>query len=372
MRVIKRNILLNPGPATTTETVKRSLLVPDICPREKEFARLMQEVRSDLVNVVNGGTQYTCVLFGGSGTAGMEACIASVPQPGKKIAIVNNGAYGERMIKIAQTYQIDYVEIPSEVNRAVDVTKIENVFKKEPNVTSLAMVHHETTTGLLNPLSEVSHLCKKHHRIFIVDAISSYAGIPIDIQKNNVDFLISTSNKCIQGMAGVSFVICNKTALEYLRPNPRRSFYLSLIDQYDCFEKTGEMRFTPPVQVVYALKQALKEYFNEGGVNRYQRYTANWKTLREGLSAMGFKFLLDPVQESHILLTIMEPSHPQFNFIRLHDALYKKGFTIYPGKIGPQKTFRLSSMGDITPKDIKNFLKALKEVLKTMKVNLSV
>jgi 2-aminoethylphosphonate aminotransferase len=308
-------------------------------------------------------------LFGGSGTAGMEACIATIPQQNKKMAIVKNGAYGERMVKIAQVYNLDYIEIPFAINQAAEVRVIEDVLKNNPEITSLAMVHHETTTGLLNPMEAIGKLCKKYNCMLIADAISSYAGIPINIQQSGVDFLIASSNKCIQGMAGLVFVICKKATLEQLRSNPRRSYYLNLIDQCDGFEKTGEMRFTPPVQVVYALKQALKEYFQEGGANRYKRYTANWETLREGLSDMGFQFLLDKSQESHITMTILEPDHPRFEFNHLHDLLYKKRFTIYPGKVGPQKTFRLSSMGDITTKDIKNFLKTMKQTLRTMKVD---
>ncbi len=364
---IQRNILFNPGPATTTDSVKHALVVPDICPREKEFAQLADSIRLDLVKVVQGGKDYVCVLLAGSGTAAMDACINSVVPAQGKIAIINNGAYGKRLIDIARAYGLIYVEIASSSHEQIDLHRIENVLKADPTISCLAMVHHETTTGLLNPLNDIGDIAKKYNCVFIVDAISSYAGIPIDIRKANVDFLMSTSNKCIQGMPGAAFVICREQKLEALKNNPRRSFYLCLYDEYAYFKKTGETRFTPPVQVLYALRQAIDEFFKEGIKGRYQRYTENWKTLRSGLEDLGFELLLKKEDESHILLTVVEPYHPKYDFNTMHDLLYKKGFTIYPGKI-EQKTFRLANMGAIDSRDVKKFLKELKSVLKKMGV----
>ena len=364
---IKRNILLNPGPATTSDTVKRAMVVPDICPRETEFKKLMSDIRKQLVWIVKGGREYSCVLFAGSGTAGVEACINSVVPRGKKILIINNGAYGKRMVEIAQAYRIGYVEIRFQATQKPDVKKIEKILKVTKNVSCVAMVHHETTTGILNPLEEIGWIAKRFKCELIVDAISSFAGIPMNIKNTKVDYLISSSNKCIQGMAGVVFVICKRSALMKTRHYKRRSYYLNLFDQYENFEKCEEMRFTPPVQVLYALKQAIKEYESEGGMNRYKRYTENWKTLREGLIKLGFELLLDESLESHILLTVKNPKDKNFSFKILHDLLYLKGFTIYPGKIYDQKTFRLANMGAINKDDMRAFLKALKRSLKKMK-----
>jgi 2-aminoethylphosphonate aminotransferase len=361
---IKRNILLNPGPATTSDSVKRSLVVPDICPREKEFCEVVREIRSDLVKIAHGDDSYTCILFAGSGTSVMDAAINSVVPPGKKIAIINNGAYGERMVKIAQAYHLDFVEIKYEYGGKINLTEIAGTLKKDQNIACLAMVHHETTTGLLNPIKEVGEIVKENNCVFIVDTISSFAGIPIDIKDCKIDFMMSTSNKCIQGMAGVAFIICKKSELEKLKDYPPRSYYLNLYNQYLYFEKTGQSQFTPPVQILYALKQAIKEYFKEGGLNRYQRYTENWMVLRQGLLDLGFKLFHEADDESHILLTVYDPELPSYNFEAMHDYLYARGFTIYPGKIGNKNTFRLANMGEIDTKDIKKFLKALASYLK--------
>jgi 2-aminoethylphosphonate aminotransferase len=367
--VTKRNILLSPGPATTTQTVKQALVVPDICPREREFSTVLQGVCRDLAAIVKGDDAYTAVLFSGSGTAVMDSVISSVVPGNKKVAILVNGAYGERFVEIAQTYGIPYEPVLFEWGTVIDTDMVETVLKNDPAISCIAMVHHETTTGILNPLDEIGLLAEKYRCTFIVDAISSFAGIPIDIRKCRADFLLSTSNKCIQGMAGLAFVICKKSALEGLKNNPKRSYYLDLYSQYLSFEKSGQTRFTPPVQVVYALQQALSEFFIEGGENRYARYTENWRLLRAGLLGLGFTLLLPEDLESHILLTVLEPEDLKFDFDRMHDYLYERGFTIYPGKIR-QKSFRLSTMGDIYPEDIRAFLDALKAFIRDHEISL--
>jgi 2-aminoethylphosphonate-pyruvate transaminase len=371
MKRIKRNILLNPGPATTTDTVKYSLVVPDICPREKEFSQIMDQIRKDLVKIVNGDDQYTSILFAGSGTAVMDSVINSVVPKNKKIAIIVNGAYGERFIKIAKAYKIPYMPVEFEWGKELDLKKIEDVLMGDRSIGCIALVHHETTTGILNPVNDVGDLAKRYNCVFIVDAISSFAGMPIDILESHADFLLSTSNKCIQGIAGIAFIICKKSALETIKNYEKRSYYLDLYNQYSYIEETGQTPFTPPVQVVYALQQAIKEYFEEGGEQRYIRYSENWKILRSGLNDLGFTLLLPEESESHILLTVLEPEDPNYDFNQMHDYLYQRGFTIYPGKIN-QKSFRLANMGAIYPKDIKDFLKVLKQYLKEYSVHLGV
>ncbi len=366
MMRLKRNILLNPGPATTTDSVKRALLVPDICPREKEFTKLVTEIRKDLVKVAAGDKRYTAVLFSGAGTAAMEACMSSVVPPNKKVAIIVNGAYGKRFVEIAETYQLETVVIPFPSHEIPNLRIIEDVLKKDRQIRVLAIIHHETTTGLLNPIREVGKIAAKYRCTYIVDAMSSFAGIPINIIDCDIDFLISTSNKCIQGMPGISFVIGRIEALNRLEMIPPRSFYLNLYQQYRFLELTGEMQFTPPVQVIYALKRAIQEYRTEGAWHRYQRYSENWLTLRRGLEKLGFKFLLNQENESRILTTVHEPQDPKFDFQKFHDQLYKKGYTIYPGKLGELRTFRLANMGAINKKDIKNFMREVEKVLKKM------
>lgn len=367
---IRRNILLNPGPATTTDSVKRALVVPDICPRESEFGELMMRVGRGLVDIVHGGRAYEAILFAGSGTCAVEACISSVVAPAGRIAIINNGAYGARMVAMAKAHALPHLEIALPWGQRPDPTRVATLLRKDRRTTCLAMVHHETTTGQLNPLQAMGRVARSAGCTFVVDAMSSYAGIPIDVRKAGVDFLISSSNKCIQGMAGLSFVIARKAALEQVGSYPRRSVYLSLYDQYEHMRQTGQMQFTPPVQVVYALRQALREYQKEGGRRRYARYTRNWRVLRQGLMHLGFRFLLPEMEESHILTTVLEPADPHYQFDRMHDLLKTRGFTVYPGKIGSRTTFRLANMGDLHPADMKRFLTALRSVLRQMKVRL--
>ena len=365
---IKRNILLNPGPATTTDTVKMAQVVPDICPREQEFVEVMDEVRQGLLDVVAADDEYTCIILAGSGTAAMDAVINSVAPPNKKIMIINNGAYGERMVKIARAYSIDNVNLKVPWTQSPDLKHVEKALKGDAEITHVAIVHHETTTGMLNPIREIGEIVHSLGKLVIADTISSFAGIPIDIRKDNIDYLMSTSNKCIQAMAGVCFVICKKSEIEKTSDYPLRSFYLNLYQQYRYFEKHGEMQFTPPVQVIYALRQALKEFFEEGQKGRFKRYKDNFAVLKSGIEGLGFEVLLKEECQSYILMTILEPEHPNYDFILMHDILYEKGFTIYPGKIGETKSFRIANMGAIDRHDIERFLVALDETLGEMGV----
>ncbi len=366
----RRNILLNPGPATTTDSVKKALIVPDICPREKEFGDLMQEIRKDLVEIAGGDKNYTSVLFAGSGTAVMESTISSVVPPNKKILILINGAYGIRFAEIARTYNIEVVELNFEFGKRIELKQIESILRADEEIACVAVIHHETTVGILNPIKEIGEITKAYRKTFIVDTISSFAGVPINIKDFNIDFMMSTSNKCIQGMAGVAFIICKKSALEKLRSFKARNYYLDLFKQYEYLEKNNQTRFTPPVQIIYALKQAILELYEEGVENRINRYKENYRILKDGLKKLNFKFLMKvDVEESNILTTIHYLDHPNFNFDILHDKLYKKGFTIYPGKITDLNTFRIAVMGAIYPADIKNFIKTLGNVLKEMGIN---
>jgi 2-aminoethylphosphonate aminotransferase len=363
MKQVSRKILLNPGPATTTDSVKQAMVVEDICPREKDFGKLLDTIKEDLVKVVHGGDDYIAALFTASGTGGLEAAIASAVPKGKKILIIDNGAYGARMANIAGTYGIDVVLYKLAYGDYPDVKHVEKLLKDNKDVSHLAVVHHETTTGMLNPVQEICDLGKRYGVEVIVDCMSSYAGIPIDIKKWGAGYLISSSNKCIQGMPGMVFVIFKKSLLSDLK-NQRRSYYFDLYSQYVGFEKTGQMQFTPPVQVAYALRQAIDEYFLEGESQRWNRYQENWRVLCDGLKNLGFEFLLPDEYQSKILLAIKEPSDTRYNFDAMHDYLYQRGFTIYPGKGAKEATFRLSVLGDLYTKDIENFLAELKGYLK--------
>lgn len=358
MKKIKRNILLNPGPATTTDSVKYAQVVPDICPREKEFGDLMAYVSTELTDIVADPRTHTAILFCGSGTAVIESVISSVIPHDKTILIINNGAYGQRMCEIADAYDISIVEFKSSPSTPIDMTLLRETIVKNPNVSHLAVVHNETTTGLLNNLDDLGEMAKQYNIELIVDAMSSYAAIPIDMEQQNIDYLCASSNKNIQGMAGVGFVISKETKLKKLTNIQPRNFYLNLFAQYENFLTTHQMRFTPPVQTLYALKQAIIESKEEGIENRYERYSKSWDTLIEALKDLNLKYLVEEKYHSKIITSIFIPEGIKFN--HMHDFFYKRGFTIYPGKIGELNTFRVANIGQIDYKDVKEFLKLLK------------
>ncbi|MGD8863176.1 MAG: 2-aminoethylphosphonate--pyruvate transaminase [Myxococcales bacterium] len=360
-----RMILLNPGPANTTEAVKRAMTRADICPREREFGDTLARVRDQLTRVVHEGDDYTAVLFGGSGTAAVEAAVASTVPTDGRLLVVDNGAYGARIARIAAAYGMPHDVLSLGVGGLVEPDRVATALDQQ-RYTQLAIIHHETSTGILNPVESVGAVCRERGVEMIVDAMSSYAGIPIDVQAMGADFLVSSSNKCIQGMAGLGFVICRRDRLETMEPIAGRSFYLNLSTQHRFFEKNHQMQFTPPVQVVYALEQALAEYFEEGGSVRHARYVRNWETLDSGMRELGFRRLLPDDRLSRILTSYIEPDHPAYDFEQMHDRLYEKGFTIYPGKGASEDTFRLANMGDVNEDDMRAFVRAMAETIEQM------
>lgn len=362
---IKRNILLNPGPATTTDTVKMAQVVSDICPREKKFGEVMEFIIEELTNFVSNNKDYTTVLFGGAGTAGVEAVLSSICN-GKKILVINNGSYSQRMTEILSTYDADFYNYKSDLIKPINYQELEEVLKSN-KFDYICAVHNETGTGLLNDIDRIGALAKKYNTEFVVDAMSSYAGIPIDMEKMNIHFLIASSNKNIQGMAGVVFAICNKVSLDKLKNIKSKSYYLDLYAQYANFTKTKQTRFTPPVQTLYALKQAIIETKEETIEKRNKRYTESFETLIAGLEKLNLKLLLDYECQSKIITAIFEPECEGYNFNNMHDYLYERGFTIYPGKVSNFNTFRVANIGAIDKNDISNFLNILEEYLKSIK-----
>lgn len=356
---VKRNILLNPGPATTTDSVKFAQIVPDICPREKEFGDLMEYISRELTKFIANHNEYVTVLFAGSGTASVEAMLASVVTSGK-LLIINNGAYGERMCEIADVYDIDYAEYKSSNTEPIDLDYLQKVIIGK-GFKYLAVVHSETTTGLLNDLASLGDICKRNDIEMLVDAMSSYGAIPINMEEMNISYLVASSNKNLQGMAGVSFVVANKSKLEGLKSGKSKLFYLDLFKQYECFQKTKQMRFTPPVQVLYALKQAIIELKNEGIDYRYNRYSANWDMLIKGLEDIGLKTLVAKDCHSRIITTVCEPDNKNYSFEELHEYMKRRGYTLYPGKVTDKSTFRISNIGDLNVNDIESMLIELKK-----------
>lgn len=364
MTNIKRNVLLNPGPATTTDSVKYAQAVPDICPREKEFGDLMEFCAVEITKFVGNTNDHATVLFGGSGTATVEAILSSVVAESGKILIIDNGAYGKRMCQITAIYNIETVIFQSSSIEPIDLKALEETLQAHKDLTHLAVIHHETTTGLLNDIEAVGQLCKRYALSFIVDSMSGFAAIPVDMNAMNIDYLAASSNKNIQGMAGIGFAICNKKALEKTKDIAPRNLYLNLYAQYEYFERTHQTRFTPPVQTFYALKQAILETQQETIEKRYARYNKSWEVLLNGLERLNLTYLIDKKHHSKIITSIIEPTAKEYDFDKMHDYLFEKGFTIYPGKVNHYNTFRISNIGEINHEDISNFLIVLEAYLK--------
>jgi 2-aminoethylphosphonate-pyruvate transaminase len=360
---VPRKILLNPGPATTTDAVKAALVVSDICPRETEFGDLVSRVRRDLLAVAGAdAATQTAVLLAGPGTAAMEAAIGSLVPAGGKILILDNGAYGERAGQIAaalgvpaHVWRVPWTSRPEPAEFAAQLAGAAGPF------THAFWVHHETTTGMLNHLTAYGAACRERGVVSIVDAMSSFAGVPLSLRNTPVDFILSSANKCLQGMPGVSFVIGSR-ALLAARPGPGRGYSLDLV-RHEKSLATGQFPFTPPVQVVYALAQALAETLAETVPVRAARYQACYEVMLAGMERLGFQALLPRPLHSGLLTAFHTPARPGFTFDRLHDFLYARGITLYPGKLPGTDTFRVANIGALTPADLAAFVAAVEEFL---------
>lgn len=369
---VKRNVLLNPGPSTTTDTVKMAQVVPDICPREKEFQSIMAPMRRDLVKIVHGGDDYTSVLFCGSGTICIDITLNSLLGAGKKALVINNGSYSQRAVDVLNYYGLPVIDLQQPIYTTPDLTIIEETLKNNKDVGYVYMTHHETGSGLLNPIREVGALAHKYGAFFITDTTSSYAMIPINVYEDNVDFCMASAQKGIMGMTGLSYVIGKKSIIEESRNYPKRSYYCNLYMQYEYFEKTGEMHFTPPVQTIYAAKQALIEYWNEGEEAKWNRHQRVMNAIHAGEEKLGLKEVLDRSVQSRLVSAVKYPDDDNWDFEKVHDYCYEHGFTIYPGKIEKQGTFRLCALGAIDEADIVEFWKVFEQALKEFNIQIPI
>lgn len=371
--MIKRNVLLNPGPATTTDTVKMAQVVPDICPREKEFVAVMREVEEGLLKVVHADPKkYAAVLFCGSGTINMDICLNSLLPEGKKILIINNGAYSRRGMEICEAYGLPFINLEQPLNHQPDLQVIEDVLRENTDIAVVYITHHETGTGLLNPIREIGRTVHKYHATFIVDTTSSYAMRPIDIEKDEIDFCMASAQKGIMAMTGLSYVIGRKSLIEESANYPRRSYYCNLYMQYQYAKEHGEMHFTPPVQVVYAVRQALKEYFVEGEANKWARHRRVFRAIRKGLTDLGFRIYISEGEEAELVVAALYPQDENWNFEWIHDYCYERGFTIYPGKVENTGMFRLCALGAIDEQDIEAFFQIFRDALTEYQVSIPV
>ena len=343
--------LLTPGPLTTSATVKEAMLF-DRCTWDEEYKMITQKIRRQLLTVAAvSEEEYTAVLLQGSGSFGVEAVLTTSMNEKDKCLFISNGAYGERMIAMAKRLGLAHAICSFPCDQLPASKDIRDILESDPAITKVAMVHCETTTGILNPLEEVAALAREYGKTLIIDAMSSFGGIEISVEHLGIDFLISSANKCIQGVPGFCFVLAKRAALAACKGNSR-SVSLDLYDQWQHMEGSGKWRFTSPTHVVTAFSQALDELEAEGGVAaRQQRYEANNRLLRTKLSSLGFApYIVEKVQ-SPIITTFRYPD-ADFQFAEFYRFVKQQGFVLYPGKLTDADTFRVGNIGEIYESDI--------------------
>lgn len=359
---MKPYILLTPGPLTTSQTVKEAMLT-DWCTWDEAYnLHIVEEIRKSLVSLATQHTgDYTSILLQGSGTYCVEAVIGSVIKPGDKLLILSNGAYGDRMGNIAEYHGISYDMLAFDETEQVSVSYVDDYLSHNAEITHVAVVHCETTTGVFNPLKEIAHLVKMHGKKLIVDAMSSFGGVPLDVHELGIDFLISSANKCIQGVPGFGFIIARRSELLHCK-GVSKSLSLNIYDQWEAMEKGhGKWRFTSPTHVVRAFKQAMDELTEEGGVEaRHNRYCENHRVLVDGMRSLGFQTLLPDEIQSPVITSFLYP-YADFNFKAFYTQLKERGFVIYPGKISQADTFRIGNIGDVHPEDFRQLIEIIRE-----------
>lgn len=359
---MKPYILLTPGPLTTSQTVKEAMLT-DWCTWDEAYnLHIVEEIRKSLVSLATQHTgDYTSILLQGSGTYCVEAVIGSVIKPGDKLLILSNGAYGDRMGNIAEYHGISYDMLAFDETEQVSVSYVDDYLSHNAEITHVAVVHCETTTGVFNPLKEIAHLVKMHGKKLIVDAMSSFGGVPLDVHELGIDFLISSANKCIQGVPGFGFIIARRSELLHCK-GVSKSLSLNIYDQWEAMEKGhGKWRFTSPTHVVRAFKQAMDKLAEEGGVEaRHNRYCENHRVLVDGMRSLGFQTLLPDEIQSPVITSFLYP-YADFNFKAFYTQLKERGFVIYPGKISQADTFRIGNIGDVHPEDFRQLIEIIRE-----------
>ena len=355
-------LLLTPGPLTTSRAVK-SVMVHDWGSRDANFLAINREVLDRLPDIVHGCGDYVTVPMQGSGTFAVEAMLTTfVPASGKVLVLIN-GSYGQRARRILEIAKRDLTVHETAEDTPPDLSKVEALLAGDTAITHVFMIHCETTSGILNPVREVAAIAAKHGRRFLLDSMSAFGALPLDVRTTAVDAIAASSNKCIEGVPGLGFVIARQEALAETKGNAT-TLVLDLHDQWQNFVKTGQYRFTPPIHVIVSFHQALMEFFAEGGQpGRGARYTENGKVLSEGMQALGFKPLLPARLQAPIIYTFHMPADPAFKFQAFYDALKDRGYVIYPGKLTVADSFRIGCIGRIDADDMRRFLRVVAEVL---------
>lgn len=359
--------LLTPGPLTTTDTVKREMLV-DHCTWDDDYKQITQVIRRKLLQLAHvSEPEYTTVLMQGSGTFGVESVLSSVVGTDEKVLICSNGMYGIRMTEICNHQHIAYAHYQQDFDKMPDAAVVKRMLDEDPAITHVAMVHSETTSGILNDIESVGRVVKAAGKTFIVDAMSSFAGVDIPVADWGIDFLVSSANKCIQGVPGFSFIICNRKKLEE-SCGKARSLALDLYDQWKTMNVDGKWRYTSPTHVVLAFAKALEELEAEGGIEaRSRRYRKNNQLLIKRMREMGFKTYLDDSCQGPIITTFFYPDNVHFEFSEFYQFVKARGYALYPGKLTKLDTFRVGNIGEIYPEDIEVVTLIIKDFLEQHK-----
>lgn len=360
-------LLFTPGPLTTSLRVKQAML-HDAGSWHYEFNERVQWIRERLLGVAGLDRRdgWEAVLLQGSGTFGVEAVFATAVPPQGKVVVLSNGAYGERALQMLRHARIDHTALRTPEDTPNDPAALDRALAEDPAITDVMTVHCETTSGILNPLPELGAVARRHGKVFVVDAMSSFGGMPIDFEAAGIDFLVSSANKCIEGVPGFCFVLCRRARL-LETDGWARSLSLDLLAQLRGFEKNGQFRYTPPTHSLLAFEQALLELEQEGGVPaRAARYRRNHAALLEGTRELGLRPFLRPEVQSPIITSFHYPSHPRFRFDTFYRHLSDLGFLIYPGKISQADLFRIGNIGRIFEADIRALVAALGAALRQL------
>ncbi|WP_447977872.1 pyridoxal-phosphate-dependent aminotransferase family protein [Candidatus Nitrospira bockiana] len=356
-------ILLNPGPVNVSERVRKALLRPDICHRESEFSELLGGIRDKLLKAFVPGAEaeYTAIVLTGSGTAAVESALVSSVPHAKRGLILNNGVYGERMSAMLSLHRLAIPELKMDWLTRPDPETLRLALRQHQEVHVVGMVHHETTTGLINPVKEIAEVVDSQNRVFVLDAVSALGGEALDIAGSKIYMVAATAGKCLQGFPGVSFLLIRRGFMERMRAYPKRSWYLHLPHYYDEQER-GTIPFTPAVQLYYALDEALNELLEEGVANRIARYRKAAALIRQRLQALGLKPVLPPAVQSNTITAYYLPDG--VGYAALHDGLKARGYVIYAGQGQLEaKIFRIANMGALSQQDFEGFLSAFADVL---------
>ncbi|AZE12313.1 2-aminoethylphosphonate:pyruvate aminotransferase [Pseudomonas chlororaphis subsp. aureofaciens] len=360
-------ILLTPGPLTTSARTRQAMLL-DWGSWDDRFNQLTASVCEQLLAIVNGAASHHCVPLQGSGTFAVEAAIGTlVPRDGKVLVLIN-GAYGKRLARICEVLGRDFSTFETAEDQPTTAADVDRLLHADATISHVALIHCETSTGILNPLPDIAQVVAGHGKRLIIDAMSSFGALPIDARQVPFDALIAASGKCLEGVPGMGFVFTRKDALAAAAGNSH-SLAMDLHDQHSYLLKTGQWRFTPPTHVVAALHEALLQYHEEGGLPaRHQRYAANCQALLDGMVQLGLRSFLPAAIQAPIIVTFHAPKDPRYQFKEFYERVKAKGFILYPGKLTQVETFRVGCIGHVDPAGMRAAVQAIADVLREMQV----